>query len=150
MLTAPLIIEHWGWPALFYLYGALGLVWVAAFQALLSDISDNEPAAMTKLTRNTQPLFAEGEGTSAKAGGQYGAISRSSSSSGLQSVSAQATTRPTGAAASGRAALRSKQGETSSKGAAAAAEAPYRAFLRNPSLAALAATHFANNVFHYT
>ncbi len=31
-----------------------------------------------------------------------------------------------------------------------AAGAPFRAFLRDPTLLALGATHFANNVFHYT
>jgi hypothetical protein len=113
---------------------------MVAFQMLLSDIGENDPAAMNKLTRNTQPLpwGAGGGGDSSKAGtGAAGQLSRSNS---LQS---------TGANAASRAAPRSRRGE-SGKAASAAGGAPYRAFLRNPSLAALAATHFANNVFHYT
>ncbi|KAI8462854.1 MAG: major facilitator superfamily domain-containing protein [Monoraphidium minutum] len=44
LLTAPIIIDHLGWPAVFTVYGSLGLVWLAAWQPLAAAAEADEAA----------------------------------------------------------------------------------------------------------
>lgn len=37
LVTAPAIITNFGWPAVFWIYGAVGFVWLAAWQPLVKD-----------------------------------------------------------------------------------------------------------------
>ena len=37
LLTAPVIIDHLGWPAVFEIYGGLGLLWMLAWQPLVAN-----------------------------------------------------------------------------------------------------------------
>lgn len=39
LVLAPPLIKALGWPSVFYAFGALGLVWIVAFEKLLSDPS---------------------------------------------------------------------------------------------------------------
>lgn len=38
LITAPQIIDHFGWPAVFQIYGATGLLWMLLWQPLVADI----------------------------------------------------------------------------------------------------------------
>lgn len=43
LVMTPWIIEHFGWPWVFYSFGALGLVWVAAWQLLVTATPEQNP-----------------------------------------------------------------------------------------------------------
>lgn len=115
LIVAPVIIENFGWPVVFYLFGGLGLVWALWWERLMGGIKESEPELAKLLSDDTASGAAvasvENEEDAAHAmgghGGHGGVISHT------QAV-------------------------------------PWRAFLRNRPVQALAYTHFCNNWFHYT
>ena len=64
LIAAPLIIRESGWPAVFYIFGAIGFFWLTAWQPLAKD-SAHAPALAT--TTATAGTIADG---SQAAGGQ--------------------------------------------------------------------------------
>jgi ACS family sodium-dependent inorganic phosphate cotransporter len=61
LLASPMLIARFGWPALFYLSGALGAVWVAIWMMLASDRPENstrigaEELALITASRSAAP-----------------------------------------------------------------------------------------------
>lgn len=49
LLASPLIIRELGWPSLFYLFGAVGGLWLLWFESLMRDIEANDPALYAQL-----------------------------------------------------------------------------------------------------
>eukprot|EP00929_Paragymnodinium_shiwhaense_P016988 TRINITY_DN1257_c4_g1_i1.p1 TRINITY_DN1257_c4_g1~~TRINITY_DN1257_c4_g1_i1.p1 ORF type:complete len:593 (+),score=104.81 TRINITY_DN1257_c4_g1_i1:68-1780(+) len=48
LLISPLIINAYGWPAVFYIFGGLGLAWAAVWAVLGKDREDLQPRIATK------------------------------------------------------------------------------------------------------
>lgn len=93
LLLAPYLIEHFGWPSVFYGFGIMGLAWVIWWEKLVADMASQEPHVVEQLQASS-PIGSVGQADN----------------------------------------------ET----------VPWRAFVRNRPLRALAYTHFTNNWFHYT
>ncbi|PSC76363.1 putative anion transporter chloroplastic isoform X1 [Micractinium conductrix] len=128
LLIAPLCIARFGWPSVFYLFGGFGLLWCAWWEKLVGDVAAAEPELAAALTGAIVPQGQQGEG-----GRQQGGTPRLGGAP---------------AAAEGDAALVGHGGHGGVIDARA--PVPWRAFLRNPALGALAYTHYCNNWFHYT
>ncbi|CAD7701249.1 unnamed protein product [Ostreobium quekettii] len=62
LLISPLLIEGFGWPAVFTCFGGLGLIWVAWFQLVLSDVVQKEKGVAEDLkgrgisTKDQEPI----------------------------------------------------------------------------------------------
>jgi hypothetical protein len=50
-------VQNWGWPAVFEVYGALGLLWIVAWQRLVSET----PPAPTTTAAAAQPAALQGQ-----------------------------------------------------------------------------------------
>lgn len=160
LLTSPAIISAFGWPTLFYLFGALGAVWLVWFENLMREIEDRDPELAAKLRPavETMPL------------GRSAAVLDRSATTLAPSATMVAPLAPTStlgnnpaAAAAANSAATSVQPHASPEetahhahgshghgGALVGAGIPYRAFLRSAPVRALAFTHFAHNWFHFT
>eukprot|EP00879_Flechtneria_rotunda_P024891 GHRR01026415.1.p1 GENE.GHRR01026415.1~~GHRR01026415.1.p1 ORF type:complete len:211 (+),score=73.98 GHRR01026415.1:28-633(+) len=57
LVTAPIIIKAFGWPAVFEIYGSLGLFWMVAWQNL---VSHTPPLSPQNTAKGAQPSFSRG------------------------------------------------------------------------------------------
>lgn len=67
LLTTPVIIDHWGWPSVFYLFGLMGLLWYLVWNAFASSDPENDPSAsayeverITSDRYEEKPVYKEG------------------------------------------------------------------------------------------
>jgi ACS family sodium-dependent inorganic phosphate cotransporter len=49
LLIAPAVIEEFGWPAVFYAFGGIGLAWVAWWERTMAQVAADEPAVAAAL-----------------------------------------------------------------------------------------------------
>eukprot|EP00210_Caulerpa_lentillifera_P007326 g7002.t1 len=49
LLLSPIIVEHYNWPAVFYIFGGLGLVWTLWWALLLRCIAQTDPLTYSEL-----------------------------------------------------------------------------------------------------
>ena len=47
-LSAPFIVESWGWPAVFTVYGLTGFVWVVMWSMLVSERPSHRQVSLTQ------------------------------------------------------------------------------------------------------
>ncbi|KAL4421893.1 hypothetical protein ABPG77_003695 [Micractinium sp. CCAP 211/92] len=127
LLIAPLLIERFGWPSVFYLFGGLGLVWALWWERLVAGIAEREPELVQALTTP---------------GGAGANPQQQQKGARLDASSAAAAAHDDGAALAGHG---GHGGVIDAR-----APVPWRAFLRSPALLALGYTHYCNNWFHYT
>jgi MFS family permease len=90
LLTAPLIIDHLGWPSVFLIYGSFGFVWIALWQLFVSETPPlahqlqglPAPAPVPAPASATKALAAGGSGSAVASGSERGGGEASSSGSG--------------------------------------------------------------------
>lgn len=147
LLVAPPIIEKFGWPVVFYLFGGLGLAWSAWFENLNNKIKEQEPDVAIALAMSDDEeyeLLRQGGTSYRKDGGngeqesdfivEYSSRSSSDEEQGPENSST----------------LAARHGGHGGGGISHKQRIPWRSFLRNTPIQALAYTHFCNNWFHYT
>lgn len=122
LVVAPPIIQNLGWPSVFYLFGGLGVAWSLWWEQLVRSIAQKEPEFAETLTAGS-PFSRQ----------QHGAASSSSS---VDRVEQRADDGANGAGAP----LSSHGGVINHS-----ETVPWRGFLRNRAVQALAYTHFCNN-----
>lgn len=122
LLIAPLLIERFGWPSVFYLFGGLGLVWALWWERLVAGIAEREPELVQALTTP---------------GGAGANPQQQQKGARLDASSAAAAAHDDGAALAGHG---GHGGVIDAR-----APVPWRAFLRSPALLALGYTHYCNN-----
>lgn len=142
LLVAPPIIEEFGWPVVFYLFGGIGLAWSAWFESLNTKIKEEEPdlgmaLGMSddeeyELLRQGRTSYREDRESGEEEGDTIVEYSSSSSSSSEEELSDLAASHDDAGVISQKRRI------------------PWRSFLRNTPIQALAYTHFCNNWFHYT
>ncbi|KAL4444181.1 hypothetical protein ABPG75_011918 [Micractinium tetrahymenae] len=132
LLIAPLCIERFGWPSVFYLFGGVGLLWALWWERLVAGIAGTEPELVQALTTPGGAAAADSQQRQQQ---QQGGAR-------LEAAAATAAAHDDGAALAGHG---GHGGVIDAR-----APVPWRAFLRNPALLALAYTHYCNNWFHYT
>lgn len=49
LLSSPWIIEHFGWPNLFYTFGLAGAVWILWFNGIVEEVKQKDPELAAKL-----------------------------------------------------------------------------------------------------
>ena len=145
LLAAPPLIDAFGWRAVFYGFGGVGLLWCLWWRSVLDGVARDEPGTRAKLAH------AADEGTNDD-GSTSSYSSSSSSGSGSSSEDddeseAQVVVGAKELLAHGKKAAAKSDGTLSSS--SSSERVPWRAFLRNGPYRALAATHFANNWLHY-
>jgi ACS family sodium-dependent inorganic phosphate cotransporter len=140
LVLAPLCIERFGWPSVFYLFGGLGLVWCLWWEKLVEEVRATEPDLVAALTS------ADGPPDPDHAAQQKQQQQLGDSAVRLASTGAAAATARTAAAEDAGTAGHGGHGGVID----ARQKVPWRAFVRNSPLRALAYTHFCNNWFHYT
>jgi ACS family sodium-dependent inorganic phosphate cotransporter len=147
LLVAPPIIEKFGWPVVFYLFGAIGLAWSAWFENLNKKIKEQEPDVALALEMSDDEEYEL-----LRRGGRSVRKDSESDSSGSEAppegVEYYSSDEEDSAHAAG-----SHSGGGGEHGGAVISlkqRIPWRAFLRNTPVQALAYTHFCNNWFHYT
>ena len=133
LVVAPVIIENFGWPAVFYLFGGLGLVWSLWWESLMGKVAIDEPELAKKLA----PADDADEASTSLA-----ITSSNNSSSTTATAVMEANEEDVHEAVDGHGGHGGVISHTQS--------VPWRAFLRNRPVQALAYTHFCNNWFHYT
>lgn len=122
LIVAPVIIENFGWPIVFYLFGGLGLVWALWWERLMGKIKIDEPELAKLLSPYGDDDTASGTGAA------------------VASMECEDD-----------AAVHAAGGHGGHGGVISHTQTvPWRAFLRNKPVQALAYTHFCNNWFHYT
>lgn len=126
LLIAPLCIERFGWPSVFYIFGGLGLLWALWWERLVAGIAETEPELVKALTTP----------------GGAGAIAQQQQQQQQGGARLEAAAHDDGAALAGHG---GHGGVIDAR-----APVPWRAFLRSPALLALGYTHYCNNWFHYT
>ena len=138
LIVAPAAIERFGWPSVFYLFGGLGLVWVLWWERLMREIAQQDPELMAALTaeggvQDTPPPVGQQQ--------QLG-----DSSLRLGGGGSDAVALAPGAAAAGEPEEAGAAGHGGHGGVIDSRMfVPWRAFIRNPPLRALAYAHFCNN-----
>ena len=135
LLLAPLCIERFGWPSVFYLFGGMGLLWCVWWEKLVAEVREKEPELVAALTSRGGPPDP--------------------AAAALQQQRQQlgdTALRIGGAAAVGAAPAAAGEAAGSAAGHGghggvidARQPVPWRSFLRNPPLRALAYTHFCNS-----
>ena len=50
LLASPVLIQAAGWRSLFIVFGATGLIWFIAFEALMAEVQRDDPETAAKLT----------------------------------------------------------------------------------------------------
>ncbi|KAI7838246.1 hypothetical protein COHA_007991 [Chlorella ohadii] len=135
LLLAPLCIERFGWPSVFYLFGGMGLVWCLWWEKLVAEVAASEPELVAALTSEDGPPDP----------------SHTAQQQKQQQLGDSAVRLAGGAAAAVAADDAGSAGHGGHGGVINARQpVPWRAFVRNAPLRALAYTHFCNNWFHYT
>ena len=122
LLVAPAIIQNFGWPSVFYLFGGVGVAWTWWWERLMKDIAVKEPELLRLLNQSPEELQQQRDSLDSDSDSDSSSSSSTSSNHGGHGgvpISAQQVV-------------------------------PWRAFLRNRPVQALAFTHFCNNWFHYT
>lgn len=121
LLIAPLCIERFGWPSVFYIFGGLGLLWALWWERLVAGIAETEPELVKALTTP----------------GGAGAIAQQQQQQQQGGARLEAAAHDDGAALAGHG---GHGGVIDAR-----APVPWRAFLRSPALLALGYTHYCNN-----
>lgn len=129
LLTAPIIIEHLGWPAVFVVYGSLGLVWMALWQPLVGDVPPIQEGQQKQEVEEAEEVVAGTVGVSSKprAGSRAKFITRSSSDVSSSSSSDHAALAPL----------------------PGLLELPWRRFLTNRAFIGIMMAHSAFGMGHY-
>lgn len=121
LIVAPAVIKTWGWQAVFYLFGGLGIGWALWWERLMTDIADSEPALSVALGGQLEVIM-------------HGNDVKAADTEEIKDEDATSTS------------------SHDHHGGVVPVNfvVPWRAFLRNRPVQALAYTHFCNNWFHYT
>ncbi len=144
LLVAPPIIEKFGWPVVFYLFGGIGLAWSAWFENINNKIKEQEPDVAMALAMSDDEefeLLRQG-GTSYR---KDAGISNEQQGEVIETYSSESDDETSSS--------HSSSSDSSGHGGAVISlkqRIPWRSFLRNTPVQALAYTHFCNNWFHYT
>jgi hypothetical protein len=70
LLSAPLIIQQYDWPAVFYIFGSVGFIWLAAWQPLGKDRTQSPQAAASLPAETTGILVANPSSTTFNGAGR--------------------------------------------------------------------------------
>lgn len=152
LLVAPPIIEEFGWPVVFYIFGGIGLAWSAWFESLNNTIKEQEPdVAMALAMSDDEEYELQGQGRTTsyrvKNGGRDG---EQKSDSIIEYSSSSSEEQEEGEGEDNSSDVAASPGGHGGGGIPRKQRIPWRSFLRNTPIQALAYTHFCNNWFHYT
>lgn len=117
LVVAPTLIERLGWPSVFYIFGGMGCMWVFAWEKIMAAITAAEPELAAALS---------GEGQQQQPAGADG--------KGAIALGLEAEADVTVHAHGGHGGVINHTEAV-----------PWRAFVRNKPVLALAYTHFCNN-----
>jgi MFS transporter, ACS family, solute carrier family 17 (sodium-dependent inorganic phosphate cotransporter), other len=140
LLVAPPIIEKFGWPVVFYLFGGIGLAWSAWFENLNNAIKRDEPDVAQALAMSDDEDYDLWKTKQQRTGNNSNEVLEylSTRSDDEEEEEIESSISAGSSGGHGGGVISHKQ------------RIPWRSFLRSTPIQALAYTHFCNNWFHYT
>ncbi|KAF8071161.1 PHT4 [Scenedesmus sp. PABB004] len=144
LVTAPLIINAFGWPAVFEIFGSLGLVWIVFWQRLVSDTPPPPAPLGPAAPAKQQQQLAQGAPPAAAAAG--GAVAQQQSQQPPQSQQSPQVQQPGPPPLPAAAAAPQQASLTALP---RLRDIPWRSFFTNRAFLAIMMAHSAFGVGHY-